>query len=89
MKRIMKLASFVAIIAAFVGAAAYADDPQLQERLALQRAQDPSAGLRPTIALFGSHKGIGHAKNEARPKLRFEIHTNPNGQDFGVYVPVE
>jgi hypothetical protein len=89
MKHIMRLTSLVAIIAAFAGVAAYADDPQLQERLALQRAQDARAGLRPTIALFGNHKGIGHAKNEARPKLRFEIRSNPNGQDFGLYVPVE
>ena len=85
----MKLALFVAIVAAFVAAAAYADDPQLQERLALQRAQDHGAGVRPTVALYGNRKGIGHAKNEVRPRLRFETRYNTEGQAFGVYVPAE
>ena len=88
MKRMMKLALFVAIVAAFVAAAAYADDPQLQERLALQRAQDHGAGLAKTVALYGNRKGIGHAKNEVRPRLRFETRYNTEGQAFGVYVPV-
>jgi hypothetical protein len=89
MKSIMKLASLGAFIATFGWAAGYADDPQLQERLALQRAQDTRTGLGPTVALYGSGSGIGRAKNDARPKLRFEIHYNPDGQAFGVYVPAE
>jgi len=89
MKHMMKLASFVAIVAAFVGAAAYADDPNLQERLSLQRAQDHGAGLRPTIAVYSHRKGISHAKNEAHPKLRFETRYNTQGEAFGVYVPAE
>ena len=72
MKRIIKLASLGAVIAAFAGAAAYANDPQLQQRLTLQRAQDNRAGLSPAIALYSCHKGVGQAKNGAHSKHRFE-----------------
>lgn len=89
MKHTMKLAALSAMIVAFAGAAAYADDSQLQNRLAVQRAQDTKTGTGLTIALFGNHKGIGEAKNDVRPKLRFETRYNSEGEAFGVYTTAE
>ena len=86
MKIMIKLTSLAAIIAAFAGAAAYADDPQLQERLALQRAQDARTGQGPTIAFYSHGRGMGQTKDEARPKLHFEMRYNAEGQAFGVYT---
>ena len=94
MKHITKLSILAAIVAGFGTSAVFADDPQLQSRLALQRAhaQDMYAvtGLtlgrtggshkETTIAFSGHGKSIGHAGNKAeRGEERLMEFTTPHG----------
>ena len=89
MKHITKFAFIGAIIASFGVSAALADDPQLQNRLSLQRAQDLGANRVSTVAVYANRKGITRTTKEERPKLRFEIRTRADGQPFNVYTAAE
>jgi hypothetical protein len=86
MKTITKLTLLGAFIAAFATTGAFADDPQLQQRLAEQRARDTKAGNIPTVAVYSDRKGASRTTEEPAPELRYEIHYNANGEAFGVYV---
>ena len=91
MKLFTKL-SFVAAIAALFGTgAALADDPALQNRLALQRAQAERGQRAATVAVY-TVKGLTlgrTASTKERSASRFELRTNAHGQQFGTYVPVK
>ncbi|MEO8351736.1 MAG: hypothetical protein ABI680_08390 [Chthoniobacteraceae bacterium] len=90
MKTVTKL-SLSAVVAAILGtSAALADDPQLQNRLALQRAQ-AATDHQTTIAVYAGDRGVGRSSSgsdDRRADTRFELRTNAHGQTFGVFVPV-
>jgi hypothetical protein len=88
MKNITKLAFIGATIASF-GATALGDDSQLQNQLSLQRAQNQEASRVSTIAVYSNGKGVSRVTRDERPRVRFELRTNANGQIFGVYAAVE
>lgn len=74
MKTLTKLAVVAALAAMFGTTAALADDPALQNRLALQRAQMERNKQTTTIAVYGE-KGIGErVVRETRKDLRLERH---------------
>ena len=89
MKTNMKFAFLAAAIAAIGTSAALADDPQLQNRLALQRAQASQKST--TIAVYADRHGVvsRSAMQDKRSELRFERRMNAKGQEFGIYVPVK
>ena len=89
MKTITKLAFLAAAVAAIGTSAAVADDQQLQNRLALQRAQASQKST--TIAVYAGHQGVvsRSAMQGQRPDLRFERRMNAKGQEFGIYVPLK
>lgn len=89
MKTITKLAFLAAAVAAIGTSAAFADDQQLQNRLALQRAQ---ASEKPTtIAVYAGHHGVlsRSAMQNQLSDVRFERRMNAKGQEFGIYVPLK
>ena len=89
MKTITKLAFLAAAVAAIGTSAAFADDQQLQNRLALQRAQ---ASEKPTtIAVYaGRHAVVSRSAMQNKlSDVRFERRMNAKGQEFGIYVPVK
>jgi hypothetical protein len=66
MKRIQKL-SLLAAVTTIVAGAAYADDPQLQNRLALQRQMAERSRTGPTIGLYVGRSSIGKHEVGVRP----------------------
>lgn len=87
MKNFTKLALIVAALAAVGTSAAFADDQQLQNRLALQRSQDSRRA--PTIAVYAV-KGLTLGRTDStrqRAESHFELRSNAHGQTFGAYVP--
>jgi hypothetical protein len=92
MKLLTKLSLVAATFAALGTTAAFADDQQLQNRLALQRAQMARDQKATTIAVYADRRGVGRADTkmgEQRAETRFELRSNAHGQRFGVYVPVK
>lgn len=90
MKHLTKL-SLIAIAASLLGSGvSLADDPQLQNRLAIQRAQAAKTQRTTTIAVYG-RTGVGYRERMEAParETRFELRTNAHGQTFGVWVPVK
>ena len=89
MKTLTKLAFLAAAVAAIGTSAAFADDQQLQNRLALQRAQASQKST--TIAVYVGHHGVvsRSAMQDQRAELRFERRMNAKGQEFGIYVPLK
>ncbi len=84
-----KLTLSAAVLAIIGSTAAFADDAQLQNRLAAQRAQSPTSVLQTTVAVYAGQRGIGQsveATQEERTETRFELRTNAHGQQFGVYA---
>jgi hypothetical protein len=90
MKHITTFALITAALAALGTTAAFADDQQLQNRLALQRAQ-MERNQRTTIAVYAGRHGVGqrHTTIPKRAETRFELRSNAHGQQFGVFVPVK
>ena len=92
MKLLMKLTLIAAIFAVVGSSAAFADDQQLQNRLALQRAESSQGSLRTTtVAVYNNQRGVGAScpMQEQRSESRFELRSNAHGQTFGAYVPVK
>ena len=92
MKLLTKLTLVAATFAVLGSSAAFADDQQLQNRLALQRAHNTQGSLRTTtVAVYGNHRGIGRSSTvrDHRSESRFELRSNAHGQTFGAYVPVK
>lgn len=89
MKNLIKLTLLAAVAATIGTTAAFADDQQLQNRLAIQRAQAQQSNPRTTIAFY-SHRGVGRTDRQMdnrRSDTRFELRSNAHGQQFGAYVP--
>ena len=89
MKTLIKLSLLAAVAATLGTTAALADDQQLQNQLAIQRAQAAQNNQRTTIAVYGN-RGVGHAVHQAdarQQNTRFELRSNAHGQQFGVFVP--
>jgi len=91
MKTITTFALIAATVAAIGTSAAFADDQQLQNRLALQRAQLERNQRTTTIAVYAGRHGVGQrdTMRHERAETRFELRTNAHGQQFGVFVPVK
>ena len=81
MKTLTKL-TVAAAMAAILGAGtAMADDQQLQNRLALQRAQ-MNKDRQTTIAVYGK-KGVGErARRDTRSEGRWERHDSGNATHY-------
>ena len=89
MKLLTKLALSTAALVAIGTSAAFADDPQLQNRLALQQAQNSSGDQHPTVAVYANERGVGGRDvntNDQGSEARFELRTNAHGQTFGLWV---
>src|ERR1700743_1503130 len=88
MKLITKFA-VLGILTSFGITAAFADDPQLQNRLNSQRTQNVETAKTPTTALYSNGQGVGRttAMQDQRTDVRFEIRTNAHGQTFNTYAP--
>jgi len=84
MKTISKLSLIAAAIAAIGSSAALADDPQLQNRLALQRQEAERSQKSTTIAVYAHQRSVGRAVQ--RSETRFEVRTTAHGQTFGTDV---
>lgn len=90
MKSITKLSFLAATVAVIATSAAFADDQQLQNQLALQRAQGAQASGTTTVAVYTNDRGVGRsAMQETRSESRFELRSNAHGQTYGAYVPVK
>jgi hypothetical protein len=81
--RTLALAAAVALMGA---SAAFADNQQLQNQLALQR--QAAQRNQTTVAVYAHRHGVGHRTHARRAETRFELRTNAKGQQFGVFVPV-
>jgi hypothetical protein len=89
MKLLTKLSLSVAALVAIGTTAAFADDSQLQNRLAWQQAQNPSPVRQTTVAVYASQRGVVRRDvntNEQGSEARFELRTNAHGQTFGLWV---
>jgi hypothetical protein len=87
MKTVTKLSLIAATVAAFASSAALAGDSQLENRLAMQRAQ--AERNKTTIAVYADRQGVGQqiaAQNE-RTDLRVEWRTPARGVPYSALVP--
>ena len=89
MKLLTKLSLIATTFAVIGTSAAFADNQQLQNQLALQR--QAAQRNQTTVAVYGHHRGIGRSSTtqEHRSETRFELRSNAHGQTFGAYVPVK
>lgn len=86
MRSSSKLSFIAAAVAVIATGTALADDPQLQNRLALERARNTPAS-QTTVAVYANGRGLGHAKTGATStETRFELRSNPHGQTRGAFV---
>jgi hypothetical protein len=92
MKLLTKLSLVAAALAAFGTSAAFADNQQLQNQLALNRAQNAPRAQQTTVAIYTGQRGLGRSEMSAPQQpaeSRFELRSNAHGQTYGVYVPVK
>ncbi|MGC3988272.1 MAG: hypothetical protein QM796_01045 [Chthoniobacteraceae bacterium] len=79
MKITTKLALIVATLATFGTTAAFADSPELQNRLALNRQLAASNQSPTTVALYATRHGLGQRAMESQcmkpqVQLRYDAH---------------
>jgi len=87
MKTLTRLIAIVATTALLGGVTTFADDSQLQNRLAVQRQIEASKGAT-TIALYGHRTGIGSSTGKAKTAaLKVEAHYTPHGTAHYRFVP--
>ena len=95
MKITSKLALAILATSLIATTVASADDQQLENRLALQRNKNTSSvlqatgGRTTTMAVYAGQHGSGRssvATQEQPSEVRFELHTNGHGQQFGLYT---
>ena len=86
MKTITK-SSIIAATVAVIATSAFADDQQLQNRLAIQRQQSERNGRNMTVAIFTGDRG-GRVARDARREARYEARSNAHSQTYGAYVAV-
>ena len=90
MKSITKLSFLAATVAVIATSAAFADDQQLQNQLALQRAQGAQSTRTTMIAVYANGRGVGRSTvQDMDAESRFELRINAHGQTYGAYVPVK
>ena len=91
MKTVTKLSLIAATFAAIATSAAFADDQQLQTRLAVQRAQMQPSQKSTTIAVYADRHGVSQRSTmqDERRDSRFELRSNGHGQTFGAWVPAK
>jgi len=90
MKSITKLSLVAAALAVISTTAAFADNQQMQNQLALQRAQSAEAGRTTTVAAYANDRGVGRRTQQAaRTETRFELRSNAHGENFPAYVPAQ
>jgi len=90
MKTIAKLFTLAAAMAVLATSAAFADNQQQQQLLAIQRAQAERDSQQTTIAVSASGRGLGRRTVVAHPSAtRFELRRNQHGQDYGTHVTVK
>ncbi|HEY5893018.1 MAG TPA: hypothetical protein VIT91_07280 [Chthoniobacterales bacterium] len=89
MKNIIQLSLVTAIIAVVGTGAAFADDPQLQNWLALER-QAAQRQQMTTVAMYTQEQGVGQKasmQQDRRTEKRFELRFNAHGGVYGAHVP--
>jgi hypothetical protein len=90
MKTIAKLSSIIiGASAALAAGTAYADDPQLQNRLARERAQQEAAWQEAettTVGVYVNHRGLYPELTAQPEETHFEWRQNPHGGGYGAYV---
>ena len=85
MKLLTKLSFIAAAIAAVWSSAAFADDPQLPNRLAALQGSSRTSNS-PTVAVYATRNAINNgAAQDERSQVRFELQSNPHGQVAGSY----
>ena len=90
MKLLTKLTLIAASFAVIGTSAAFADDQQLQNRLAAECARASPPAQQTTVAAYANQRGTGRMNvNEQPSESRFELRSNAHGQTFGAYVPVK
>jgi hypothetical protein len=91
MKLLTKISFLAAAVASMGSSAAFADDQQLQNRLAAQCAQDSvRSSNSPTVALYSTRNEIqSGAAQDSRSEIRFQIRSNSHGQVTGSYESVQ
>ena len=92
MKLLTKLSLIAATLATIGTSAAFADNQQLQNQLALDRAQNAPRIQQTTIAVYANQRGVGRSdvsRTQQGPESRFELRSNAHGQTVGAYVPVK
>lgn len=88
MKLTMKLSTVAAAIAVISTSAAFADNQQMQNLLAIQRAQNPDAARATTVAVYTGGRGVGSSTaQQTSPEARFELRSNQHGQFYPAWVP--
>jgi hypothetical protein len=82
MKLITNLSIIAALVAAFGTSAAFADDPQLQNRLAVQRAQAQGNERATTVAVYAV-KGNALGRTDSKPEttIAFSGHNKSIGRE--------
>jgi hypothetical protein len=94
MKSISKL-SLLAALATIVSSAAYADDPQLQNRIAMQRQEAERYQPTATIGVYADERAIGEryvtvrtepGMTDASGRTLVPLHL---GRGEVIYVPVQ
>jgi hypothetical protein len=87
MKTSSKRSFLMAAIAVISTGISLADDPQLQNRIGLERVQNTSAN-RTTVAVYANDRGVGWVNSRAtNAETRFELRSNAHGQTSGAFVP--
>ena len=82
----LKIAAFVLAL----GAIAKADDNQLSNRLAVQRASADANGQTVTIGAYVNGRSVSRDSTlllSHRGDAQFELRSNAQGQQFGLYAP--
>jgi hypothetical protein len=88
MRLITRLSLISAALAALGTSASFADDQQLQNRLALRQTQESQHGQRnTTIAVYANDRGVRRsAGRDERSEPRAEVRFNSHGQTYTAYV---
>ncbi len=88
MKSVTKPTLLAAAFAVIGTSAAFADSPQNEHRIALER--HTAAQQATTVAVYSGHQGARQQEYRTqRPETRLETRTNARGHEFRIYVPAE
>jgi hypothetical protein len=91
MKLLTKLSLVSAIFAAIGTSMTFADDPQLQNRLAAAREGAPRSLNTPTIAVYAGGRGVGQVQSTGQRQRQDILKTFQagNGPAVTYQVPAE